>query len=259
MTMTLKPTVGQRYRKRHPDNPHLRLWFYLIYHGMQVQTSRGPLIENYLYTLLRVMNQARRANSRTYAIRIDLRFPEAMLVSSLLVSNAAISQFFTNLCWELNLINLKYPHDMRYVWAREQKNSDKPHYHVLLLFNGNALQSLGPLSPYADKSATEAYAADTLYHRIVRAWEGVVGWPAEQMGGLVNVSRDKLTKELLTFHFHHDDQTTFEELFYAASYLCKAHTKPIAQGVHCCEGSRRQSPPLSGAAAGPASQGLLGE
>ncbi|SFT80025.1 YagK/YfjJ domain-containing protein [Halomonas saccharevitans] len=237
--MKLKPTVGQRLRKRHWDNPHLRLWFDAYYHDMRVQTSRGPLIENYLYTLLRVMNQARRANSRTYAIRIDLRFPEAMPVSSLLASNAAMNKFFTRLGWELDLIKIKYPHDMRYVWVREQDTSDKPHYHVLLLFNGNALQSLGPLSAYAEKSATEAYAGDILYHRLVRAWEGVIGLPAEQMGGLVNVSKDKFTKELITFHFHRDDQDSFEQLFYAASYMCKAHTKPIAQGMHCCDGSRR--------------------
>ncbi|WP_181421984.1 YagK/YfjJ domain-containing protein [Halomonas sp. LBP4] len=238
--MKLKPTVGQRFRKRHPDNPALRLWFDQYYHDMRVQTSQGPLIENYLYTLRRVMNQARRANSRTYAIRIDLRFPEAMPGSSLLASNAAISKFLTNLCWELDLVKTKYPHDMRYVWCREQKDSDKPHYHVLLLFNGNALQSLGPLNAYVGKGATEAYAADTLYHRIVRAWEAVIGCPPEQMGGLVNVSKNKITKELITFHFHREDQATFEQLFYAASYMSKAHTKPIAQGVHCCEGSRRE-------------------
>ena len=238
--MKLKPTVGQRLRKRHWDNPALRLWFDKYYHGMRVQTSQGPLIENYLYTLRRVMNQARRANSRTFAIRIDLRFPEAMSVSSLLLdSNAAISKFLTNLGWELALVKTKYPHDMRYVWCREQKNSDKPHYHVLLLFNGNALQSLGPLSAYAGKGATEAYAADTLYPRIVRSWEAVIGCPPEQMGGLVNVSKDRRSKEIITFHFHRDDQATFEQLFEAASYMCKAHTKPIAQRVHCCEGSRR--------------------
>ncbi|SEM06426.1 YagK/YfjJ domain-containing protein [Halomonas daqiaonensis] len=237
--MTLKPTVGQRFRKRHPDNPALRLWFDQYYHDMRVQTSWGPLIENYLYTLLRVMNRARHANSRTYAIRIDLRFPEAMPVSSLLASNAAMNKFFKGLDWEHGLIKLKYPHDMRYVWVREQKNSDKPHYHVLLLFNGNALQSLGPLSAYVGKGATEAFAADTLYHRIVRAWEGVIGWPAEHMVGLVNVSRDKVTEKVITFDFKKDDQATFEQLFFAASYLCKAHTKPIAQGVHCCDGSRR--------------------
>ncbi|MBS9403710.1 inovirus Gp2 family protein [Halomonas sp. TRM85114] len=237
--MDFTPNVGLRLRKCHPDNPHLRLWFDPTYHDMRVQTSRGPLIENYLHTLRRVMNQARRANSRTFAIRIDLRFPAAMPVSSLHASNAAMNKYFTRLCWELDLIKLKYPHDMRYVWVREQKNSDKPHYHVLLLFNGNALRSLGTLSAYAEEGDMEAYAGDNLYHRLVRAWEGVVGWPAEQMKGLVEVTEDTITEEIVTYHFYRDDQATFEKLFYAASYMCKAHTKPIAQGMHCCDGSRR--------------------
>ena len=51
--------VGQRPRKRHSDNPALKLWWDIYYQNMPVQSRKGPLIENYLKKLLFVMNQSR--------------------------------------------------------------------------------------------------------------------------------------------------------------------------------------------------------
>nr|WP_298410495.1 inovirus-type Gp2 protein [uncultured Halomonas sp.] len=229
----------QEFPKRHPHNTKLRLYYDHYYKQLPVQQrhSKGPLIENYLETLYRVMTQARDSNRRTYALRLDLRFPDAMPAGPLHYNNAVISEFLKRLEWEHDLIQLKYPPDMRYVWCREQDSSDKPHYHALLLFNGNALCSLGTLNAYAE-DCLEPYGANNLYHRIVRSWEGAIGWPAHKMEGLVNVAKDPFTGELLTYQFYRDDQATFEQVYYGGSYLCKAATKPIGQNLHCLEGSR---------------------
>jgi len=111
----------------------------------------------------------------------------------------------------------------------------KPHYHLLLLLNGDAYRGINSssFSPNGD------YEGNNLLHRIVRAWSRAIGWPQDAMRGLVHVAKDKLTGKFYTYHFHRDDHAAFAEVFFGASYLCKVHSKPLAQRIHCFEGSRR--------------------
>lgn len=236
--MNTNMTVGQRRRKRHRDNPNLRLWYHSTFYDFPVQTAHGPLIANYLDTTHRVMTQALQAHSRILAVPLTLRYPKAMSSDQLSPHNTAMSDFLNFLDWELGLINLTHSADMRHIWGREQDTSDKPHYHVWLFFNGNALDSIGALDTFS-KDSDEAYSGDWLYHRIVRAWAWATRWPLEQMPGLVEVPKDRDTRHPYVYHFHRDDHNAFQQVFYAASYLCKAYSKPIGQGVHCFEGSRR--------------------
>ncbi|MCG6658531.1 inovirus Gp2 family protein [Halomonas campisalis] len=233
--MILPFTVGKRPRKRHPECPDLLLYWENHYRTMPVQSQLGPLITNYLETTYRVMTQARSSCTRLLAVRLDLRFPAEMPVGPLHADNGVISRFLYFLRSELDDAGLKYPHDLRYVWCREQHKSDKPHYHLLLLFNGDAYFSIGDMRPSSDGG----YHNQNLFHRIVRAWCRAMGWPSDAMQGLVHVARDTLTGGLYAQHFHSNDHATFAEVFYRASYLCKAHSKPVGQGVHCFDGSRR--------------------
>ncbi|EWH01918.1 hypothetical protein Q427_11400 [Halomonas sp. BC04] len=205
---------------------------------MAVQTASGPLIENYLETTHRVLSLALDAHSKILAVPVLLCYPKTMPPGKLLPNNLAISRFLYLLNWEMDLINTAHAPDMRDLWCREQVTSDKPHYHALLFFNGNALQRLGSLNAFS-KGSIEAYGSDCLYHRIVRAWAWAIGWPLEQMQGLVDVAADTITDELYVYHFHRDDHNAIQQVFYAASYMCKAYSKPIGDGVHCFEGSRR--------------------
>lgn len=234
--MKISTTVGQRLRKRHSLNPQLRLWHESRYFDMAVQTECGPLIENYLETTLEVMHKAINAHSMILAVPVLLRNPKAMPLCRLPPDNRAISRFMYHLHWELGLIKTTHAPDMRHLWCREQEASDKPHYHTLLFFNGDALKRLGNLVALSINSI-EAYVADCLYHRIVRAWAWAIGWPLEQMQGLVDVSEDNITDDLYVYHFHRNDNNAIQQLFYAASYLCKAHSKPIGDGFKCFKGS----------------------
>jgi len=226
--------VGQRRRKRHSDNPALKLWWDIYYQNMLVQTQRGPLIENYLDKLLFVMNQARQDCNRVLAIRIDLRYPLGTLADINERDNASISAFFYYLQLELDRAGTKYPHKLRYVWCCEQSSSDLPHYHLLLLLNGDAYKGLG----YMDKTPCGDYGYENLFHRIIRAWAKAINHPEDLMAGLVHIPCKPVTSELATWFFHKSDQYTFEQVFWAASYLCKEHSKPIGKGVHCFGGSR---------------------
>ncbi|NYS59685.1 YagK/YfjJ domain-containing protein [Vreelandella salicampi] len=225
-------------RKCHPDNLKLRLWWEAGWYDMPVNTAHGPLIENYLNKAHTVMNQALNAHSRLLAVPVLLRYPKAMPADQLRIHNLVISRFVDFLNWELGLIELSHDPDMRYIWCREQDTSDKPHYHMVLLFNGHALQHLGALSAYIDGS-DEAYSGDCLYHRLVRAWAWAIGWQLEEMKGLVNITTNSMTKDVCVFRLHSRQKAMIREFFFAISYLCKAHSKPIGQGVHCFDGSKR--------------------
>jgi hypothetical protein len=225
-----------RRPKRNPDNPKQRFYYDHWFRGLPVQQhALGPLIENYLETTLRVLQHTTFQQNRTLVFRLDLRFPQAMPVGPVHTNNACLNDFFYALRKELDAACTKYTTELRYLWCREQDTSDKPHYHLMLLLNYDAFSSLGSFSPSHD----ERYELNNLYHRCVRAWSWAIGWPLDGMGGLVHVATDKLTGQPYVYCLHRDDVATFAQVFYAASYLCKAYSKPIAQGIRCHQGSSR--------------------
>lgn len=214
--------------KRHPSNSKLRLHYGHTFRGVPVFQYPGlPLITNYLETTWRVLHDAMNANLRTLAIRLDLRYPDAMPVGPMHADNACLSRFFTALQQELKDAHTKYPPDLRYVWCREQNNSDKPHYHLLLLLNYDAFCSLGNFA----HSAPGQYHRDNLYHRCVRAWQCAIGLHGPSPQGLVNVAQDRLTQAYNVHTLHRHDTAAFHDVFRASSYLCKVATKPVGSGV----------------------------
>ena len=224
------------FPKRHRDNPKLRFYYGDQYLGWPVyQYANGPLIENYLETSMRVLEHTVSQQRRTLAFRLDPRFPQTMPVGPMHADNACLSRFFHALRAELDAAGTKYTTEVRYLWCREQDTSDKPHYHLLLLLNYDAFRSLGTYS----RSPDGGYSYDNLYHRCVRAWSWAIGWPIHDMKGLINVATDKLTQQPYVYCLHRDDAATFAQVFYAASYLCKAYSKPIARRIRCFDGSRR--------------------
>ncbi|EWH02096.1 YagK/YfjJ domain-containing protein [Halomonas sp. BC04] len=244
--MLFSPTVGNRPRKRLPERPDLLLHWAPHYRDLLVQTQRGPLIANYLETLYQVMEWARQSNSRVLALRVDLRYPVEMPVASHHATNLDLMNFLFYLSEELDHAGTTNPHDMRYVWCREQHLSDKPHYHLLLLLNGDAYKFLGKRKKEPaefkgcdiDIPPTEGAQKDNLYQRIERSWGRAIGWPKMKMKRLVHEAENKWTKKPYRYHFKRDDLATFAEAFYGASYLCKVHSKPFAQRIHCFDHSR---------------------
>ncbi|BBI60531.1 hypothetical protein HSBAA_18370 [Vreelandella sulfidaeris] len=222
------PNVGQRNRKRHPANPALKLFWECRYQNMPVLTHEGPLIENYLEILLRIINQASQDCPRLFAARIDLHFPAQGYTGYTGNDNTCIGSFINRFQWELDIAGIKFPHKMRYVWCREQVTSVHHHYHLLLLLNKDAYRTLGKYKATSDDYPEH----DNLYQRIVRAWSHAINWPEQGTRGLVHATPYK-------WIIYRGDQAAFAEVFYGASYMCKAYSKPIGQGMHCFEGSRR--------------------
>ncbi|GHC16680.1 hypothetical protein GCM10010082_04530 [Kushneria pakistanensis] len=223
---------------RHPHNDKLRLFYEETYCGYSVmQHEKGPLIENFLERSLYTLNLAQEENRTTFTFRVDLRFPDAMPRLRMHDDNAVLARFFRFFFYELRKADTKYAPSPRYLWAREQADSDKPHYHLMFLLNKDAYDSLGIFSP--DKNGT--YSRQNLYHRMMRSWLKAMGFAADdpRFRQLVNVSDSPVTKVPWSSILHLDDWCAMDEAMYIASYLCKAYSKPVNQGIHVFDSSRR--------------------
>lgn len=60
---------------RHPQNSNLHLWYESTYRGLPVYLGRGPLVTQYLESLLHVTQLSLQDYLRVFAFRVDLRFP----------------------------------------------------------------------------------------------------------------------------------------------------------------------------------------
>ncbi|MBB3189206.1 YagK/YfjJ domain-containing protein [Halomonas cerina] len=222
---------------RHPENDKLCLYFNEFFQGYSVmQVDDGPLIENYLASALSTLQYCVEQQHLTFVVRFDLRFPAAMPRLSMHDNNEVLTRFFRHLRYELDRAGTKYTTKLRYIWAREQETSDKPHYHVMLLLNKNAVDRIGNKQP----DEFGCYTRENLYHRASRSWLKAMGFDGDdpRFGQLVNVSRHPDTGNYWSAVIHRDDYFTMDDAMYMASYLCKAYTKPFGQGVRVFDTSR---------------------
>lgn len=97
---------------------------------------------------------------RLLAIRYDLHQP------SYVDNNKRMTVFFRRLNKRLNT---KYGDpDMKYLWVREQARANSPHYHILLLLNGQKVRHPSNISKicteiWSDMSGTIYYPENLFY------------------------------------------------------------------------------------------------
>lgn len=215
--------------KQHPDNPKLPLHYGNSYAGMRVYHHRkGPLIEPYLIRALHVLHDSTHMQPRTFVCRYDLHFPSGYPSTNLDMNNVLLQDFWRYLRRELKAASLTHPPWLRYLWAREQVTSNVHHYHLMLLINYDSICTVGDYSP----SQGGGYYRKNLSHRVARSWARSIAWPLGEMKGLVHVCMDEAKNNPLTYCLRQDDPATFARVFYAASYLCKAHSKVIGEQGH---------------------------
>ncbi|WP_350359453.1 inovirus-type Gp2 protein [Vreelandella sp. SM1641] len=222
---------------RHPLNDKLRLYYDNIYQGFDVsQRKNGPLIENYLERAFLTLNTICHLQREVFVFRIDLRFPDAMQRSSMHDNNDVLAAFFRYFRHEIRKANTKHQTPVRYLWAREQDTSDKPHYHVMMFVNKAAFDNLGYFAP----DEYGMYTLDNLYHRMMRAWLKAMGFDSDDswFKQLVHVSENPVTEVPWSRILHRHDWVSMDETMFMASYLCKAHSKTIGKGMHVFDYSR---------------------
>jgi len=243
--------------RRVPNSPQLRLYHEVYYGGWPVsqQPEYGGLVENYLHRSWEVIANALTDYPRVFAVRVDLRYPQSW-PREWCTDNHCLKRFFESLQRELDNAGLKYPTRLHYIWAREQDRSPRPHYHLLLMLNQDAISQIGTYMP----CQIGGYHRHNLFHRIARAWCYALGLDNDdQAEGLVHyaVSRqydtdspygcDDPAHGMVTDHdsgqfriSRNGDGYELARLYFRASYLCKAYSKRFGEGNHCFGSSRRR-------------------
>ncbi|WP_188745507.1 inovirus Gp2 family protein [Marinobacterium zhoushanense] len=215
-------------KKRVPNNHNLTLWAEPQYQGLNVNTNHD-LVSEYLSKLWRVIDASVREYPRTFAVLVELHcdLPTQEIATCNMVMqdfkdelDALIADYMKRRAETGKRV---YSSSVRWVWAREQKNSHVPHFHVLLLFNQDVFFELGEF--HADSGSLMAM--------IRNAWYAALGIPPELKRGLIHVP---LNAE---YQLKPSNQyAALPGLFAHASYMCKAETKPFGQRLQCFGGSR---------------------
>ncbi|MBB3243901.1 hypothetical protein FHW68_005486 [Pseudomonas sp. Tn43] len=215
---------------RHPDNTNLILHYENTYQGLPVQVDKGPFIQQYLNRLQQTMQCALAQYPRMFAFRVDLRFPAGIQLPDFADTNQVIERFIEsfkakiahnrNQARQLN----PYAHDskVRYVWAREQGQHGKPHYHLAILLNRDAFTALGKFET----------GRDNMFNRLEGAWASALGLPVEAIKGLVEIPQNP------SYFLNVGELEGQAAFFHRTSYLCKAATKVFGGGCHAFGASR---------------------
>lgn len=215
--------------KRHPKNNNLTLFFGESYEGFDVQHRYAPLVEEYLSRTLYVARLALLQHRKTFAFRVDLRFPTKQLIDDA-QTNKPLERFFKSLRAKIEhnrlLREKKSGHAhgtaVSHIWCREIGKHGVPHYHLAILLNRDAFFKLGKFK----------IGRKNLFNLLVEAWSSALKLQVEDMDGLVHIPKKhgyKLTS---------DDRDAFNDFFHRVSYLCKAETKHFGDGVHSFGTSR---------------------
>lgn len=190
--------------------------------------SRGPMVERYLNTLQRVLDNSLDDHPRTFAFRVDLRMPSYSLDYD---DNRLMERFIASLKKKL-----KHNREMarkaangwvpdtrvRYVWAREMVDAGKPHFHFMIFVNRDAFHKLGIYE----------LGRDNMYNRLIQAWASALSLNAEQAFGLVHIPANAM------YELNADFFQSQNEAFFRASYFAKFQTKSYGAGRHTFGGSR---------------------
>ncbi|MEP9320348.1 inovirus Gp2 family protein [Pseudomonas sp. LABIM340] len=209
---------------RHPSNTNLRLHSVSTFQGLPVMAEKGPFIEQYLSRLHNTIERSLRQYARVFALRVDLRLPLGVELPDYAYTNEIISRFLESFKAKIEhdrrraRTRYRYAHDsrVRYVWAREESRGERPHYHLLILLNGDAYFTVGK------KTSSE----QNIFHRLQEAWASALGLAVEEVSGLVEIPR------AAGYLVSRVDEGELANLFHRASYLCKAATKSYGDGQH---------------------------
>jgi len=190
---------------------------------MDVMTDKGPLLPDYLEDGYQVFKKAINAHKRVLVLRFDLQLPLGLTLPADAETNKVIRRFLSSfqskIDSHLKRNDVKHKCPVRHIIAREiGTNSQRPHFHVMLLLNGNAFQNMG----------SREYEGKNNFWRIAEAWASALKIPPKEAAKRVQCTKKKIG---LTFYRLQpkDGYAQFYAAFYRMSYFCKAHTKVYGQ------------------------------
>jgi hypothetical protein len=207
---TKKPSTAN------PSNRNLTLITDPCFGGLPVFTNRGPLIGEYLLSIMGVMDKALAIHPRTIAIRVDLRYPsnyphteDIPVITRFIKSLKA--QIAADLTRKIKKGTRVRPSDVNYVWVKERGSEERDHYHLVLFFNRDTYNALGQYDAVEGNTAA----------RIRKAWASALGIAPEYIGGAVYFPENPTYR----LDARSDAGGVYAKLFYRLSYFAKAETK----------------------------------
>ena len=209
--------------QRHHKNHNLMIHDGADYCGLPIQGDKGPFVQQYLERLRNTIENAVQQYSRVFAFRVDLRFPAGIDLPEI-YSNQVVERFVESFKAKIRH-NRKMArqenrcaHDsnVRFVWAREVGLYGRPHYHMAILLNFEAFNSLGKFEE----------GRDNMFNRLAQAWASALGLSVEDVRGLVEIPANS------AYCLRRNDPQSQADFFYRASYLCKVATKVYGNGQH---------------------------
>lgn len=214
----------------YPFNSNLHSVDAPVFNGLSIQEKYLPMASEYLQALSNTMHKALNDYPRVLAIRIDPVIPTEISDRMTLEDHRGlIARFIASLKAiikhdrERKRQNGWVPDTkVRYVWSREVGSNGKPHYHFMFLLNRGAYHMPGrACSPNGN-----------LINRISRAWYSALGM-------VWNFKKPWIYVPDNSFYWvNRNDPNSFQEVFYRASYLCKASTKQYGLGLRAFGTSR---------------------
>ncbi|SES24056.1 Protein of unknown function [Vreelandella subterranea] len=186
---------------------------------LNVMTDKGPLLRDYLEDGYEVFKKAIDAHRRVLVLRFDLQLPLGLTLPDDAETNKVIRRFLSSfqskIDSHLKRNDVKHKCPVRHIIAREiGTNSQRPHFHVMLLLNCNAFQNMG----------SREYEGKNNFWRIAEAWASALEISPKEAA-----KRVQCTKKKIGFTFYRlqpkDGYAQLSEAFYRMSYFCKAHTK----------------------------------
>lgn len=218
--------------RRHPSNTNLHLQYGSTYCGLPLMVDKGPYVEEYLSSLLRVIQRALTQYPRVMAFRVDLHLPREIDLSA--NTNKIISRFIESFCAKIDYHRNQLRENkqdargckVRYAWAREVGQRGRPHYHLVFLLNHDAYHRPGRLQSTNRNLVT----------RLQEAWASALQLSVDQVRGLVHITDNA------TYRIYRDvpdgKMDELPELFRRASYMCKEATKSYGDRQRGFETSR---------------------
>lgn len=207
--------------RRHPQNPNLHLHFDDTFDGWPVMAKKGPFVRQYLSCLKRTFELTLAQYPRVLAFRVDLHLPRGIELPDYVYTNEVISRFIESFKAKIEHHRGKarernqYAHDcrVRYLWAREIGERQRPHYHLVVLLNRDAYFTLGRLRSERANNIS----------RIEEAWASALGLSVDEVEGLVHIPDNAMYR--IYRHVPEGVEDELPGLFHRASYLCKVATK----------------------------------
>ncbi|WP_407531538.1 inovirus Gp2 family protein [Vibrio parahaemolyticus] len=196
--------------------------------GINLTSREKELLEDRVNKIYEVLTQATNCFPRTFAFRVDLRFPHGYKFGE---TFPYMKKFFGSLesqiAEELKRRKRRFrsvsEERLRYIWCKEIDKSENPHYHLVIFLNKDNFQSLGDFK----RVIRDERKCKHLYQMLLCAWSRVLGIELEEAHRAVHIP-ENATYIVRTF----DGEVVagnkeFTKLFNRSIYLAKARTQAI--------------------------------